>query len=320
MKTYLIHLILLLNITYIFSQDFTYVDKTVADYPKHFDTPQRLAEQINSDFSTDIDKVRALYTWITHHVDYDIKEKGKFSHSYDTYKDKIKRNELYRRALSIRVVAQGKAVCEGYSILFNETCHALHIKSKVVSGASKTDIKDIGKRYKNNHTWNIVEIDNKKYLIDTTWGAGSYSTTDKFIRHVDYYYFMTDPQQFIKKHYPKDYKDSLLDYLIDKDSFSKAAFTYENYSDNFELIKPNNGYLLRNTSNPIRIKTSHDIKEFYFFLKIKNENKKILVTQLKQSEDEYSFNIDLVGRRARSITLYADDHPIFGFKLAVPKK
>ena len=77
----------------------------------------------------------------------------------------------------------------------------LNIKSKIITGNAKTLVKDIGKRYHSNHAWNIVIIENKAYLIDATWGAGTYNT--HFEKKVNYFYFLTDPSLFIKKHYRK---------------------------------------------------------------------------------------------------------------------
>lgn len=41
------------------SQDFTKVDSIVKNYPKEFKSIERLANRINSDFETDLEKTRA---------------------------------------------------------------------------------------------------------------------------------------------------------------------------------------------------------------------------------------------------------------------
>jgi len=312
MKKYLLFVLsFLFGIITLFSQNITRVDATVKLYDDHFATPGDLAEQIEMDFHTDKQKVRAIYAWMVTHIRYDITEKGRLEIAYSSIKDKNKRQRKLKKRLAKRVISSKKAVHGGYALLFEEMCNLLHIRSKVVVGMGKSKTNDIGKKVRTNHTWNIVEIEDQYYLIDTAWGAGQFSTKNGFISDTNYFYFLTDPALFINDHYPKDYKNSLLDYLVPKDIFSKAPLMYKDNSIAFDLIFPTDGYVIRNSNNHFVIKTKKKVTEVFYMMK----RKKVMVSHFNQTEDEISFDIDLNRIRIRNLVLYIDDAPVFGFKL-----
>ncbi len=167
-------LLLFFSASAIYSQDYQRVDEIVSKYPNRFSSPTKLAEEISADFNTDLDKVRAVFFWIADNVQYNLEERNKYNYEYGDKEEYLRKEKKYIDRLSKRVVSKGVAVCEGYSTLFTEVCTALGITSKTVSGASKTTFRDIGKRFHTDHAWNIVEIDKKPYLVDVTWGAGTY--------------------------------------------------------------------------------------------------------------------------------------------------
>lgn len=218
------------------SQNYQRADSIALTYPIKYNSPDQLAKQIEIDFSNDFDKIRALYTWIIHNVKYDYGELGRYTYSYTTDIDYQEKQNKYENKLSKRVISRRIAVCEGYSVLFKKICELLSIKCKHVIGGSKTKITDIGKKYKSDHAWNIVTLDNKKYFIDTTWGI-SLET-----KNVDYVYFLTPAIHFIKTHYPDKYENSLLDDVVYRQEFLNDPLYY-----NFDFIlkSPQNGTLIK---------------------------------------------------------------------------
>lgn len=290
------------------SQNYKKADSIVLKYPEKFSSTSKIAKQINSDFSNDFDKIRAIYTWITNNIVYDPKEYGKYNFSYSTKKDFDLKQSEYETKLSTRVVSKRKAVCEGYSVLFKVICDHLNIKSKVVSGSSKTLVKDIGKRYFSDHSWNIVTIENKEYLIDTTWGAGTYN--NGFEKQVDYFYFLTNPNLFIKKHYPDNYENSLLIETIEKQDFLNGPLIH-NYD--FELVNPMNGIIKKKEVNTVKFKflTKNKVNSISYYI----DKKSYLVTNLK-NDNNLEFEIDFSEIKiGRTLSLYFDNKPIIEFKL-----
>lgn len=298
-------IILFLFFTFICnSQNYKKVDSIVSVYPSKYSSVLKLSKKISSDFSNDFERVRAIYTWITNNIVYDITEYGKYNFEYSTNIEFEKKERKHNKKLASRVLSKGKAVCEGYAILFNTICKNLNIKSKIVSGSSKTLTKDIGKRYYSDHAWNIVIIDDKKYLIDTTWGAENRN------REVNYFYFLTEPKLFIKDHYPNYYENALLNRKIEKEDFLEGPLIYNH---NFTLIAPISGILKKAEINKVKFQFSSNKKVSN--VKYKIGRKEFQLTKFENNEF-LEFEIDLSGLKTeRELILYFDLEPIVGFKL-----
>lgn len=58
---------------FVSAQQYHPVDAKVLAYPKSFSSIEKLVEKIQSDFTTDYDKARAVYVWIANNVSYDLK-------------------------------------------------------------------------------------------------------------------------------------------------------------------------------------------------------------------------------------------------------
>jgi hypothetical protein len=53
-----------------------------------------------------------------------------------------------------------------------------------------------------NHAWNIVQIDERWYCVDATWGSGHINDRHQAVRSVNEAFFLTDPEQLINTHFP----------------------------------------------------------------------------------------------------------------------
>ncbi|MGD1947074.1 MAG: transglutaminase domain-containing protein [Croceivirga sp.] len=301
-------LFLLFSGSVIFSQDYQRVDSIVSKYPKRFSSTVKLAKLISNDFKDEADKVRAAFFWIADNVKYDPKEGDGFSFEYGDKAEYLEKEKKYNDKLSKRVISKGVAVCEGYSTLFSRVCRDLGIKSKVITGASKTTVKDIGKRFYSDHAWNIVEIDNTSYLVDVTWGAGTYGP--RFQKELDNSFYLTPPEFFIKRHYPENYVDALLKVNFSKENFSNAPLVYGN---DFSLISPLNGVIQKNQKV---VKFSFTCKPGTYTIDYDFDLKQNSLGDIKSLDDKLEFEIDLknIGR-ARELTLYFDYKAVAMFRL-----
>ena len=68
--------------------------------------------------------------------------------------------------------------------------------------------------------WTCVEADGRKYLVDSTWGAGS-CNGKTFTRRLNDHYFLTPPEIFAFDHLPEEQKYQLL-----KPPMTEKTFTY----------------------------------------------------------------------------------------------
>jgi hypothetical protein len=152
-------------------------------------TPAKLAEALKKITSSDWERARAIYVWITWNIAYDA-------------------NGFFGKRPMVsslqQAYAQGISVCQGYSDLFTYLASSLGLTCETVSG----------------HAWNKVRIDGQWYLFDATWGAGGIQG-EVFRKNNTDAWFAMDPRLFILNHFPEKSGDtllqeniSLLDYLI----------------------------------------------------------------------------------------------------------
>uniref|UniRef100_A0A4W3IHQ0 Kyphoscoliosis peptidase n=1 Tax=Callorhinchus milii TaxID=7868 RepID=A0A4W3IHQ0_CALMI len=176
---------------------------------------------------TDLEKIRAIWIWICHHIEYDVKG----------YHSKDLKGKTPEEALMT-----GKAVCSGYSGLFCEMCSIAGIKCTAIGGYSKGYNYEIGKTFKGDpdHDWNAVYLEGKWHLLDTTWGAGHVNENcSKFtFKYVEFYFF-THPTLFINNHFPMDENWQLISPRISIKAFENMVFrTGEFFNIGLTYIHP----------------------------------------------------------------------------------
>ncbi|KAM5165097.1 kyphoscoliosis peptidase-like [Mantella aurantiaca] len=154
-------------------------------------TLEQLVKEIISGAKTDLEKTRAVWIWICHHIEYDVQG----------YK-----NRTFQSSNASDVFRTRKGVCAGYSSLFQHICSLAGVKCKKVSGYAKGAGYDVGKKISGNsdHAWNMVYLEGRWHLLDSTWGAGAVtSNINKFNFCYDEFYFLTHPALFIEDHFPE---------------------------------------------------------------------------------------------------------------------
>lgn len=223
------------------AQDYQRVDAAIGLYPDRFEKAEDLADMIVRDFKDPKEQLRAAYGWIIHHVAYDPGQYKNFNYSFKDYRERNQKEEQSRARIIAHTISQGVAVCEGYSMLFEQVCYLLGIESYLVRGDIKTHFDDIGRPYDTIHMWNLAIINGVSYLFDLTWGAGKYQ--DRFIADPKYDYFMADPQWLINTHYPDFIEDALLEDPISRSLFEQMPLIIHPGLSWDQLIEPKFGVL-----------------------------------------------------------------------------
>jgi hypothetical protein len=146
----------------------------------------------------DLTRARALFRWVTRHIEYDVA-----GFRTANYGDLSPEGVLRRRA----------SVCEGYAHLTEALGAAMRLQVEVVNGWSKGYGYRPGQRFDGptNHTWNAVRIDGQWRLMDPTWGAGYLDERMQFVRRFQEHYFLTAPDAFVFDHLPQDPRWQLLE-------------------------------------------------------------------------------------------------------------
>lgn len=171
-----------------------------------------LTAAITANSTTDKQKVRSIFLWITNNISYkvapSIRVKRKLSYVPEA-DDTLPLKHLDERVAEI-VLHDRQAFCDGYARLFKTLCSYAAIEAAVITGYGKTNSgRNAG--FRSNHSWNAVYFDSSWHLLDVTWASGfiTYSS-NSFISQLNDNYFLTPPRAFILDHYPEDLRWTLL--------------------------------------------------------------------------------------------------------------
>jgi len=190
---------------------FVKVDDHARNTPTEFTSnTSLLANYLTSPFHTEIEKARAIFTWITDNIAYD--SSSFFAGRIQPSDPKITLN-------------QRKATCGGYSALFYELAGLAGLEAVIIRGHSKGyGFDQMTDSFTSNHEWNAVKIDGYWKLLDTTWGAGAISHEDgTFIKRFEDFFFLTNPQHLIHTHFPEDSSWQLLHPPVSLDHYKQLV-------------------------------------------------------------------------------------------------
>ncbi len=308
-KTDLLFVLLFVFIGKSFSQDFAQVDATIKFYPNSFDEVSELSEFIARDFKTDEEKIRAIYGWLISNVAYDPDEYDVYNYRFKNHRERNAKEEITRNKIIQRTLQKGIAVCEGYAMVFEKLCELQGIQNYLVRGDIKTSFKDIGRPFRKVHMWNVAFIEGKPYLFDATWGAGKYN--QKFIKEPSFYWYKTDPELFIKSHYPDLVEDAFLDINISKQIFANLPLVIKKDLLVEQVITPKYGVISiseigKEIEFQLTTKAPSVISYSYDF-----GNKKKLV-DFKTSGEMLTFPVK---KKLGNLIIYFNDEPALAYKV-----
>ena len=179
-------------------------------------------------------KAKILFLWICENIAYD--DDSFFSG---------KRVECEPEA----VFRNGKTLCSGYARLFKNIGEYIRLEIQCVSCYSKGLGYEPGQTLTStNHEYNIIKLDNKYRPIDCTWGAGTIQEK-KFVKHLNEFYFLTDPELLIKTHFPANDRWQLTEKKYTLSDFLKWPQVFENfYAFGFNKYFPEEGFIELNSN------------------------------------------------------------------------
>ncbi|MBS7253101.1 transglutaminase domain-containing protein [Flavobacterium branchiicola] len=315
-------LFLLLNIiffNFVSAQKVNEVDKIVAKYPKSFDSTKELAERIENDFNSDYDKARAIYSWMAFNIKYDFntflnppKMQG-FSYSTEAEKQR-KIKELNDKMLQKAFKSQ-KAVCEGFTALYQHLASLVGLQAEIIRGDSKTRLADIGRKNTvSNHAWNMVLIDKKWCLVDVTWGQGYYdSNKGKMVNDFTPIYFDTNPDYFFAKHFP-DSGAFLGDRLSKEDYLNGPLIYNKTIEEDYKIKTPNTGIIEAKKGEKIAFEIKNISKSDQVFY-LNKKNKPIIIQNSKEKRGVLEFQILNDGNLGEYITIFVNTNSVVSFKI-----
>lgn len=250
---------LLFSFVTVQAQNYAAVDARVKQYPKRYTSAEALALQIQKDFKSDSEKVRAIYTWLATNISYDMNEylngDRMIRFQYRNQKELAEKQKAIREFAINSTLNDNKAVCEGFAQTFKKVCELMGIKCLFIDGYSKINASDIGRNPKRgDHAWNAVKINNQWKLIDVTWASGS-ANGRTWRQSFNDYYFFTDAEEFVKTHLPSTKGLSFAKKEPTKQEFFAAPiYTKGYFKHNLKLVNPLNGTIRTTLKTPIAFK------------------------------------------------------------------
>lgn len=185
-----------------------------------------IAAYINGHFKEDLEKARAAFVWVASNIQYDINNMFAMNR-YEKEEAKI-----------IKVLQSRKGICEHYALLFQHICKKTGIKSYTIDGYTRQH----GFVDYVPHGWCAVFIDDKWYLVDPTWGAGS-SINGKFVKGMNNRFFLASGEELIRSHMPFDDMWQLLPYPVSGAAFQSgktgmdSSRPFFNYEDSIAVFE-----------------------------------------------------------------------------------
>jgi len=273
------------------SQDFRAIDKKAKSIKYAGNSVDELSLILSQYATTEADKARIIYTWITHNISYDV---GALNDLFN--------NNIYPDVTAETVLNTRTTICSGYANLYQKLAEKMGLKSVIILGYAKGGEYVVGLDNNINHAWNGVKIDNSWYLIDTTWGAGTVNN-NTFNAQFNPFYFATNPQEFIYTHFPEHSKWQLLNPVVSRsqfDSFANVSPTLFEY--NIKLLSHPNvninahdnvNIALKAPKNTVAIASLKSeetpVQENYTFVQKQGDN--IIINASFPEKGEYKLDI-----------------------------
>jgi hypothetical protein len=169
----------------------------------------QLSYNLTSNLTTEVEKFRAIFKWITTNIanDYPQYTKNKRKR-YKLREDEQQLTEwsiLFRKEAFKKLLGDNKATCTGYAYLLKELSKYADLNCKIVNGYAKTSSIDVDQIHAPNHSWNAIELSGKWYLCDPTWASGIQNPkTLRFEFKYNDGFFLTNPEMFAINHHPVD--------------------------------------------------------------------------------------------------------------------
>lgn len=184
---------------------------------------QKIAEVLQSldlEDKTDDQKVKAIYDYICSNVSYD----------YDNLND----DTYIQKYTAYAALIDKTAVCQGYASLFYRMALDAGVDSRVITG-------DAG----GPHAWNIVELEDKYYNLDSTWDAGK----------SNYSYFLKSLKAFSDHERDDAYKTSsfMEAYPMSENDYQTKEENEEDYE--YRITDDNEVVITKYTGNEENVTT-----------------------------------------------------------------
>lgn len=276
--------------------DFELIDQHALDTPEWAEeTVKSLAAYLIEPAQNDLEKVRAIFRWITHNISYDVVTFYNIKEGVGPIADQSAEGALASR----------KVVCAGYAKLFKALALHAGLEAEYIIGwtngsdfAFDDPFDGLG------HAWNAVKIDDNWYLLDVTWSAG-HVKEKQFVRRLNEFYFLTPPEQLIYSHFPENSDWQLLEVPVTREAFAKLLNVRPSFFiHNLEPISHHQHTIEAKRSVTIIISAPEDI-HLSSALELENHRLSRSLTHVQRVGDYYAIEAVFSGPEDYCLFIFA---------------
>ncbi|RNC84170.1 MAG: hypothetical protein ED556_11985 [Winogradskyella sp.] len=306
--------------------DFKKADSIATLYKGNsLDNLPELVFNLTNELETDVERFRAIYYWVCTNVknDYSLYAKNKRKRK-KLRLDSLKLeqwNEKFKKKIFATLLKKKRTICSGYAFIVKSLCDIANIKCTIVDGWGKTSTTEEDELIDPNHSWIAVNLENKWYLCDPTWAAGSQNSKNgRFKFNYNDGFFLAPPKLFFVNHFPL-YKNWFLNVENEKtfQKFMEAPIIYNaTYNKLNSCDSPNKLYNLIHKNYTVNLKYSlkHNIniRQIKLVLdngtesktvrpdKISLDNKNLIVFYLMKKTGVYDLHLKIDDKYIASYT------------------
>jgi Transglutaminase-like superfamily len=292
-------------------RDFTAIDAYVKSLgPLDSMSMGTINNVVSNKFTDKMDKARAIYYWIAHHITYDVKAARINSTVKNTPADVL----LYRKATGI-----------GFASLFQDMCSSADIRCLTVDGFIKNSTQQIGEKDSEiNHSWVVVQLGQSPetwYYVDPAFGSGYADAEMKvFTPYYTDAYFFTEKETFNLQHYPDNEAWKLGPAPKGKkDFFEMPVVKVAAVEFGLKKSSPNDGrikakankavkfsFTLKSTEDIVKVELGMGEKKKYKVEEIQYSNSASILSFSYKFEDENSYPVTVFVNGKEFISYYVE--------------
>lgn len=150
--------------------DFAAIDSWAASLPFRGEKNIiRITDSLTNRFESDLEKGRAIFSWITEHIAYDCGQQNRLEAEPEEAT-----HPLYYTQQQVELILKRRRTrCEGYAFMFRIMCRLTGIYATTLEGYARFDGRKVDPAtVEPNHAWNAVCFDGEWRELDLTAASG----------------------------------------------------------------------------------------------------------------------------------------------------
>jgi len=212
-------------------QKLSKIDSVGVQFETTLLSPERIAIQLCADLEDEYSRARAIFSWLAHHITYDLEAALNSQPERILYRTKAELERLLAKRKQARMRAalrERKGVCEHYAELFMTMCQAVGLRAGTIDGYVVYHPDKMGRQpLPSNHVWNWVSLNGQKRLVDVTYAAGATDWSGlAFRQKYDAVWFDVSPSIMVQTHYPEKPAEQILADPLSGKEFASMPFFF----------------------------------------------------------------------------------------------